>query len=86
MQRQDAPRLGEPGVEVLLADLVGVEPREVEQRDAERTGRKHRELLCRQPLAGQDLLDERNAGGLGLRLERLGLGFGHDAVLGERAG
>ena len=41
---------------------------------------------ARHPLARQHLLDEWDARRLGLHLERLRLGFGHEAVLGQRAG
>src|SRR6185437_8831961 len=86
VQRQNAPRLGYPGVEVFPVDLVEIEAGEVEQRNAERARGEHGKLVRRQPLAGKHLLDERYAGRLRLHLQRLGFLLGHDAVLGERAG
>ena len=50
----------------------------VEQRHAEGARGEHRELLRRHALADQDLLDERDAGRLRLRLQRLGLVLGHE--------
>ena len=47
VQRQNAPRLGNPGVEVFLVDLVDVEAGEVEQRHAEGARGEHGELLRR---------------------------------------
>jgi hypothetical protein len=49
-------------------------------------GREHGQLLCRQALAQQHLLDEGYIRRLRLNLERLGFRLRHDAVLGERAG
>jgi len=86
VQRQNPPRLGNAGVEVVLVDLVDVERRQIQHRHAERPRGEDGELLRRKPLAGQDELDERHALRLRLALQRLGLGLGHDAVLGECAG
>ena len=85
VQRQDVPRLGDLEVDQVLLDLVEVEGREVEQRDAEGARREHRELVRRDPLAGEHLLDERDPGLLRLRLQRLGLVLGHQPVLRQRA-
>ena len=85
VQRQNPTRLGNARVEVLAVQLVEVEAGQVEQRHAECARCEHRELVRRQPLARQDLLDERDAGRLRLHLQRLGLVLGHDAVLRERA-
>ena len=72
-------------VDVVLLDLVHVEAREVEQRRAEGARREHRELLRGHALAEEHLLDERDAGGLRLRLQGFGLVLGHEPALRERA-
>ena len=85
VQRQNVPRLGNLEVDQLFRELVGVESRKVEQRDAERARREHRELVRRDLLAGDDVVDKRGPGLLRLRLQRLGLEFRHEPVLRERA-
>ncbi len=85
VQRQNVPRLGNLEVDQLFRELVGVESRKVEQRDAERARREHRKLVRRDLLAGDDVVYKRGPGLLRLRLQRLGLEFRHEAVLRERA-
>jgi hypothetical protein len=65
--------------------VVEIEAREVEQRIAERSRREYRELHGGQALAREDRLDERDARGLCLGLQRLGLVLRHDAVLRKGA-
>ena len=84
VKRQHAPRLRDLEVDVFLLDLVGIEAREVEQRRAEGARGEHRDLRRRHALAGQQLLDKGNTGGLRLRLQRFGLVLGHEAALRER--
>ena len=72
-------------VDQFLVDLVEIETCQVEQRIAEGPRREDRELRRRHPLACNDLLDERDVGGLRLCLQRLGFVLGHDTVLREGA-
>ena len=85
VQRQNVPRLGNLEVDQVLLQLVDVESGEVEQRHAERPRREDRELIRRNPLAGEDVVDKADPGLLRLRLQRFGLVLGHQAVLRERA-
>ncbi len=85
MQRQNVPRLGNLEVDQVLLQQVGVEPGQIEQRDPERPRCEDRELVRRDPLAREHVIDEAHAGLLRLRLQRLGLVLRHQPVLGERA-
>ena len=59
---------------------------QVEQRDAERARGEHRELRRGHALADRTCSTKRDPGGLRLRLQRLGVVFRQQAVLGQRAG
>ena len=73
-------------VDIVLVDLVDVERGEVEQRHAERARGEHGELHRGHALAGQHLLDEAHAGRVRLRLQRFGLVFRHQPLLGQGTG
>ena len=75
VQRQDASRRGDLGVDELLVDLVEVEGRQIEQRRAEGARREDRDLRRTHLLAEEDLLDKTDAAGLCLRLQRVGVVF-----------
>ena len=85
VQRQDAPRLGNLEVDQVLADLVEVECPEIHQRNAEGARGERCELGGREPLALDQLLDERDIALLRLRLQPFGLVLGYQPMLRKGA-
>ncbi len=85
VQRQNPPRLRHLEIDQLLVDLIEIERGQVHQRHAERARAEGGDLRRGHPLALEELLDEGDARLLGLRLDRLGVVFRHQAVLRQRA-
>ena len=72
-------------VDQVLRELIDVEAARSSSGTPNAREANTASCVARDPLAGEDVLDERDAGLLRLRLQRLGLELGHEPVLRERA-